>query len=231
MNGTIVIAAAKPWTIVYAERFKAERKELDVRIIFDRRDMTEAFLKCVNPKYIFFPHWSWYIPQEIYERYNCIVFHPTDLPSGRGGSPIQNLISAGFEETVISAIKVVKEIDAGNIYAKRKLSLLGGGEEVFLRFQSIIFNDIIPYIISNDIVPTPQKGESHEFKRRTPEMSEIQSDLSIQQVFNFIRMLDVCEYPNAFIKFGDYTLTFSRPSLKSDGIIADVVISRRINND
>ena len=31
--------------------------------------------------------------QEIHENYKCIIFHMTDLPFGRGGSPLQNLIS------------------------------------------------------------------------------------------------------------------------------------------
>ncbi len=48
--------------------------------------------------------------------FNCVVFHMTDLPFGRGGSPLQNLISRGIYKTKISAIKVVKEIDAGPIY-------------------------------------------------------------------------------------------------------------------
>ena len=44
----------------------------------------------------------------------------TDLPFGRGGSPLQNLIVRGFEETMTSAIKVTKGIDTGDIYLKEK---------------------------------------------------------------------------------------------------------------
>ena len=32
------------------------------------------------------------IPEDIYTKYVCIQFHASDLPKGRGGSPIQNQI-------------------------------------------------------------------------------------------------------------------------------------------
>ena len=62
----------------------------------------------------------------------------TDLPFGRGGSPLQNLIKNRFSETVITAIECSKEIDAGDIYLKEKLSLNGSAEEIFLRANIII---------------------------------------------------------------------------------------------
>ena len=46
----------------------------------------------------------------------------TDLPYGRGGSPLQNLIVRGHKHTMISAIKCVKELDAGPIYLKKPLT-------------------------------------------------------------------------------------------------------------
>ena len=47
------------------------------------------------------------MPSEIIRNYECICFHETDLPFGRGGSPIQNLIVRGFKTTKISAIKMI----------------------------------------------------------------------------------------------------------------------------
>jgi len=56
------------------------------------------------------------IPSGIYENYEYIVFYMTDLPYGRGGSPLQNLIERRFDKTKILAIKVAKNVDAGKIY-------------------------------------------------------------------------------------------------------------------
>ena len=50
----------------------------------------------------------------------------TDVPFGRGGSPLQNLISRGIYETKISAFRCVAEMDAGPVYPKRPFSLAEG---------------------------------------------------------------------------------------------------------
>ena len=43
----------------------------------------------------------------------------TDLPYGRGGSPLQNLILKGKKTTKITAFKMIDKIDAGPIYLKK----------------------------------------------------------------------------------------------------------------
>ena len=58
---------------------------------------------------------------KIYENYESILFHMTDLPYGRGGSPLQNLITNKIYNTKITAIKVSKELDEGDIYLKKIL--------------------------------------------------------------------------------------------------------------
>ena len=36
--------------------------------ISDKKQLTEAYLEDIKPKYIFFPHWSYLIPKNIYEK-------------------------------------------------------------------------------------------------------------------------------------------------------------------
>ena len=59
-----------------------------------------------KPKIIFFIHWSELIPEDIYTNYICIQFHASDLPKGRGGSPIQNQILKKILKTKITAFRV-----------------------------------------------------------------------------------------------------------------------------
>ena len=49
---------------------------------------------------------TYYIDKSIYEKHECILFHMTDLPFGRGGSPLQNLLLRDIEKTKISLIKI-----------------------------------------------------------------------------------------------------------------------------
>ena len=192
-------------------------------LITKREDLTLENIEKVNPRYIFFPHWSWFIPEEIYSRYECVVFHMTDLPFGRGGSPLQNLISRGIYNTKISALKVVKEIDAGPIYLKRDFSLYGNAEEIYLRAYYVI-RDMIQEICEYKPTPIAQRGIPVVFERRTPGQSLLPPD-NLGDVFDWIRMLDAEGYPKAFIQYGNLRLEFSRASLKNGKVIADVEIS------
>jgi len=196
-------------------------------LIKHKNDLNYKLLKSLNPQYIFFPHWSYIIPEDIYTNYTCIVFHMTDLPYGRGGSPLQNLIVSGQEQTKISAIQVDKEIDSGPVYLKRDLSLCGTAEEIFIRAGKIILK-MMNEIIKEMPVPKPQKGEPFIFKRRKPEMSNIYHIDNIEEIYNHIRMLDAEGYPKAFIEGENFRFEFSRASLKSDNsILADVRIFKK----
>ena len=73
-------------------------------------------IKKINPKIIFFIHWSKHIPKNIYENFTCIQFHSSNLPKGRGGSPIQNQIIQKIKKTKISAFKVSNILDSGELH-------------------------------------------------------------------------------------------------------------------
>ena len=113
-----IIATIKSWNIEEANKLIKENNNLKIILISDKKGLDYNKIKKYNPRYILFPHWSWKIPGNISENYECIIFHMTDLPFGRGGSPLQNLISRGIYNTKISAVKVVDEIDTGPIYIK-----------------------------------------------------------------------------------------------------------------
>ena len=127
----ILIATHKSWNIERAYKLIKDECDHDIRLVTEKDELTEKMVEEFSPNYIFFPHWSYYIPESIYEKYECVVFHMTDLPFGRGGSPLQNLIVRGIKTTKISAIKVVDGLDAGPIYLKENLELYGTAQEIY----------------------------------------------------------------------------------------------------
>ena len=189
-------------------------------------DFTLEKIEEIDPKYIFFLHWSYIIPSSIYEKYNCIVFHMTDLPYGRGGSPLQNLIVRGHKKTKLSAIKVQKGIDTGDIYLKRELSLYGTAEETFMRAGQLMV-EMIKEIVGKNIIPIPQEGDPLLFKRRKPEDGDMNPLNTLEKLYDHIRMLDCESYPPAYIENENFRFEFTRASLKSDNIIADVRIIQK----
>jgi methionyl-tRNA formyltransferase len=200
-------------------------------ILIDKKEnFTVEILEEICPAKIFIPHWSYLIPERIFKNYECIVFHMTDLPFGRGGSPLQNLIDRGIDKTKVSAIKVEKGIDTGDVYLKKELSLLGPAEEIFIRANKIIEKMIVE-IIEKDLKPYKQDGEAVEFKRRKPEQGDISVLDSLEKVYDYIRMLDATGYPKAFLETDSFRFEFSRASLKADeSIIADVKIFKKVKN-
>lgn len=222
-----LIATIKSWNIEKAQAFAGAKPELQVKIVTDKEELTYNLVRKFNPRYIFFPHWSWIIPREIYDNFECVVFHMTDLPFGRGGSPLQNLIERGIYQTKVTAIRVVKELDAGPIYLKQDLDLQGSASEIFRRAAEIIFEDMIPYIIGNEPACIPQKGEIVMFNRRTLEQSNIAELSSLTKVYDYIRMLDAEGYPLAFVEAGRLNVEFSDAKLEKDYVSATARIKIR----
>lgn len=221
----IIIVTIKSWNIKNAQKLKEQYKsEHDIKIITEREELNEKRVGTFYPDFIFFPHWSDMIPASIYEKYECVVFHMTDLPFGRGGSPLQNLIVRGFEETKISAIKVQKEIDAGPIYMKESVSLEGSASDIFKRVSDIIFQKMIPQFLKERIEPIEQQGKPTFFRRRKPEESELMPSMKMSEIYDYIRMLDAEGYPNAFMKFGGFKLSFRNAKMNNGKLLAEVIM-------
>jgi methionyl-tRNA formyltransferase len=220
-----IIAANQVWyrSLLQNLSIKAGR---DFVFIDNPDDLTFAKLQQLNPRFLFFPHWSYIIPPEIYENFECVIFHMTDLPFGRGGSPLQNLISRGIYETKISALRCEKGIDSGPIYLKRPLNLYGSAEEIYIRACGII-EEMINEIVTSEPQPSIQSGEVVIFPRRTPAEGDLIQTTSLEQLFDYIRMLDAEGYPAAFFEIGDYRLEFTRASLKHGYVTADVKITKK----
>ena len=192
--------------------------------IGSREDLTLKYIQSINPRYIFFFHWSWKIPVEIIKRYECVCFHMTDVPYGRGGSPLQNLIVRGHRKTKLTALRMTEDFDAGPVYLKEDLSLEGNAEEIFIR-TTYLSAQMIKLIIHKQPEPTPQIGKVTIFKRRKPKESEIHALDSLQALHDFIRMLDAEGYPRAFIEHEGFRYEFNRAALYSGRIVADVSIT------
>jgi methionyl-tRNA formyltransferase len=199
---------------------------LEVIRIRSPQDLSFDALRAVRPRYIFFPHWSHRIPPEIYNYFECIIFHMTDVPFGRGGSPLQNLIVRGITRTKLTALRCVKEMDAGPVYMKRELGLEGRAEEIFAR-ANVLIGEMIRTMVADQPQPVPQTGEIVSFTRRRPADGDIVRLGELTQVFDHIRMLDADGYPAAFLETEHFRLEFTYADLHPDKVEAKVRIVKR----
>lgn len=208
----IIIATIKEWNIQnYFKLKETYNKQYNFHLITNQEELSLENIDKIKPKYIFFPHWSWIIDKNIYTKYNAIVFHMTDLPYGRGGSPLQNLIINKIYQTKISAIKVDDGLDTGDIYIKKDLDIsTGSAQDIFIKTSNIIFEEMIPEFLKQNLKATPQKGEIVTFKRREKEQSDITTlnNPSILDIYDFIRMLDAKGYPKAYLELDNIKIEF-----------------------
>lgn len=220
-----IIATSKNWFNNAKKTDKFE--EHNFTFISNREDLNLDSIEKISPRFIFFPHWNWMVPEEIYENYNCIAFHTSPLPFGRGGSPIQNLILRKYKKSPVCALRMNHIIDGGPIYLKKEVSLSGNADQIFHRLAEVIESMIIE-IIEKNPQPKEQVGEVTSFERRTPSESELPKDIKrIVDIYDHIRMLDADQYPKAFIEYGDFQIEFTDAIEVSDAVQANALIRKK----
>jgi len=227
-DAVYIVAGCKSWS---ARLFHEQLKQLPGtwHFVNEQGQLTSQFISSLKPRYIFFLHWSWKVPAEIIRDFECVCFHMTDVPYGRGGSPLQNLIMRGHRETKLTALRMTEAFDAGPVYTKAPLSLEGTAEEILMR-GTTLSEEMIKTLIRDQPSPTPQSGEPTVFKRRKAEESEIPARDSLIQLHDFIRMLDGEGYPPAFLSHQGYRYEFSRAVLYDGRIVADVTITPELTH-
>ena len=202
---SFIVAATGCWNFDFFNNFSKQHP--GSWYFCENPDGLNDLLKSIKPRYIFFPHWRWIVSSDIVEQYECVCFHMTDLPFGRGGTPLQNLIVQNIEKTVLTALRMDEGLDTGPIYYKKPLSLHGSAYDIYKRSGRLCW-DMISDFIKEYPNPMAQEGAITNFKRRTPEQSQIPEGLSLEGIYDYIRMLDAPSYPKAFLEINGYRLEF-----------------------
>ncbi|MGM0953499.1 MAG: methionyl-tRNA formyltransferase [Pseudomonadota bacterium] len=218
---TFVLASSKPW---HRDLWSpGENNSAHWVWVETPEELASEVARHDDIRYVFFLHWHWRVPERIWKGWECVCFHMTDLPYGRGGSPLQNLIQLGHRETRLSALRMVEELDAGPVYAKRPLSLDGSAETIFRRSALLAF-ELIHWMVREQPEPVPQEGEPVVFQRRTPEQSRLPDQGRLEGLYDFIRMLDAPTYPAAFLEHGGFVIEFRDAEMDAQALTATVRI-------
>jgi methionyl-tRNA formyltransferase len=214
-----VIAYSKNWFKNHPK--SDEFKNLDLIEITNKDDLNLENLRKIGPKYIFFPHWNWKVGPEIFEAFECVVFHTAPLPYGRGGSPIQNLIIRGINRSPVCALKMTGVLDGGPIYDSQEISLDGNIDEIYSEIAKCV-EELILKICKFNPLPSPQKGTPTTFNRLSYADNQIKKDYSINEIYDRIRMVDGEEYKKAHLLFGEYKIEFFDARLEHNELFATI---------
>jgi methionyl-tRNA formyltransferase len=143
-----------------------------------------------------------------YKYNNAVVFHSSDLPEGKGWSPIFNAFNKKLKEYVVSAILLDDDIDSGNIIARAKFKIKNTYTAEFIRkVDEEVCIKMISGIISEfdhkSMTGVKQdKTQETYYKRRYPKDNKLDIDTSIKRL---IPTLKGCEdaHPAFFEYKGD----------------------------
>lgn len=219
----VVISKENPWS----EKLVKNLESQSFQTIW-LKEVNRESLNEINPDWIFFFHWSNIVRKEIYEKYKCVVVHTGVLPFHRGGSPLQNQIVNEVQVSNVNLLTMEEQVDSGAIYCKQTITLQGSMRDIWMIIAETATRLIIR-CVKNNLTPIEQDNDNQVsiFKRRRRQPICFDSSSKIEDIYNQIRMMDAEGYPESYIEVGDYTLQFTRASLKKGAITADVKISKK----
>jgi len=179
-----------------------------------------------NPEKIFFFHWSYIVKKEICDNYVCINLHTSNLPYGKGGSPLQNQILDKVYVSRVNAIRMTDKVDAGPIYCSQPVTLQGTLFDIWNVITKVSFNLISKIIDNPDIVPEEQKHIENEVIYKRRKLNELKEDscANLEEFYDCIRMLDGPSYPSSYITHGNFKIDLTRAKFDGEKILCDAII-------
>lgn len=130
-----------------------------------------------------------------------LVVHESDLPKGKGWSPVTWQVLEGKKKIPVTLIEATKDLDSGAIYANEYIQLKGHElldeikHQQGLKTKKLILDFVDRYPNVKDSL---QEGKSTYYPKRTPKDSELNIAKSIKEQFDLLRVCDNERYPAYF---------------------------------
>lgn len=134
---------------------------------------------------------------------HTLVIHASDLPKGRGWSPMAWDILDGADKITVSLLNAEDGVDSGDIWQKRSFAL--DGTELLQELNAKLFDielELMDWALDHcdQATPEPQTGAPTMWPRRTPADSEIDPMKPLIESFDTIRIAD----PDRFAAYFDH---------------------------
>ena len=166
-------------------------------------------LKKLNPDISVVVAYGKILPEEIINipKHQTINVHASLLPEYRGAAPIQRAIMEGKDKTGVCIMEIIKELDAGDVYACREIVITENDDIIRLHDKlaeegAKLLIEVLDKIEKGEINKKPQNHEKATYAKPI-EKSEGKIDFSrsAKEIFNQIRALKV--WPKAYANFRD----------------------------
>ena len=149
-----------------------------------------------------------------------LVVHASDLPRGRGFSPLTWQILEGRDRIPVCLFEAVAEADAGPVVYRDHLDFEGHELIGEMRAAQGEMTVALCLRFMDEAAPpagAPQVGEPSAYPRRTPEDSRLDPDATIARQFGLLRVVDNARYPAYFdLKGQRYRITIEKTGPAGD---------------
>lgn len=201
MRVTILVDDKGSWFTPYAVKLKDRLSEngIETELVHDQQAATGGdicfLLSCTK-----------IVKKNFLKRYgHNIVVHASDLPAGKGFTPLKWQILEGRNEIVLTMFEAVEAVDAGPYYQKETLRF--DGTELLDELQAAMAEKIIAMCMSYALAPQDypareQEGAETFYRRPTKEDDRLDIDRTIREQFNHFRVADNERFPLWFSYMG-----------------------------
>jgi methionyl-tRNA formyltransferase len=132
-----------------------------------------------------------------------LVVHASDLPKGKGWSPLTWRILEGDNEIPVVLFEAAEKVDDGPIYLREKIVFQGTEliDEMRLELGRTTISLCSRFLEQYPAIAArgeEQRGESSYYPRRTPADSRLDPDRTLREQFPLMRVADNARYPCFF---------------------------------
>ena len=209
-------------TKVVAERFNIPVYQ-PVKI---RKDY--EFVKELKPDVIITLAYGQIVPQGLLDIpiLGCINLHGSLLPKYRGAAPIQYALMNNDTKTGMTLMKMVKEMDAGEMYATEEVDILPSDNSTSL-FKKMgdaalkLILRVLPDYLEGKLPGVPQDESLVSFAPSIkPEEEKLDLSKSKEELFGYIRALS--DVPGAYLYLDDLKFKIYQAEIVSDEMLDEV---------
>jgi len=184
----------------------------------DDIEIVSTHESCKGGEFLFALSYPKVVPEETRRLYGyCFVLHGSNLPDGRGWSPVTWQIIDGETIFTMSLIHMSEPVDSGEIVAQRKFEVK----------KNLLFDEISAAIghvqadlieaslrmTTEQLMGAKQEGAPSYLGRRSPSDSEIDPHRPLSEQWDKLRVADPSRYPSFFSLLGHkYLLKVERYS-------------------
>lgn len=192
----ILVDNPNSWIVAYAKELQAKLVALGVesRLLHDHDQVVHGDILCLLSCEKLF--------RKLHLNKHNLVIHESDLPKGRGWSPLTWQVLEGKNEIPVTLFEATTDVDAGIIYSQEIITFNGDEliDELRMAQGKSSIRQITDFVLNYPAnTGWEQTGIPDYYKKRSEQDSQLDVDKTIREQFNLLRVVDNDRYP-AFIE-------------------------------